>query len=277
MRWPERHAGTIFLLLTILLGTLGILLAPMTEEQMLRLASRSLPGWLVQIVVLLPVLLYFCAPGLAALLLTAMLSGRRGVADLLRPALRWRFGWGCLLFILALGSILWLVYRLQFEGRLRGILPGVYLLFPLASVLGDEFGWRGFLQPRLLRRFGELRGLLLLSLAWSVGFVAPPMVSHVITSPVENWSNGLLALLLMPCVLLPATFLFRRVQQWSGGSLLAVICTHAVLKTWFYTLAVALPLDGVSPMILAGSIILLWILALVLFFLRPGATATAPG
>jgi membrane protease YdiL (CAAX protease family) len=42
------------------------------------------------------------------------------------------------------------------------------VVFPL----GEEFGWRGFAQPRMARRFGRVKGTLLLGAVWGLWHLA---------------------------------------------------------------------------------------------------------
>jgi uncharacterized protein len=40
------------------------------------------------------------------------------------------------------------------------------LVWPLVSVIGEEPGWRGFLLPRLIKRFGTIRAAQLMGVVW---------------------------------------------------------------------------------------------------------------
>ena len=49
----------------------------------------------------------------------------------------------------------------------------IYLVISLPLAFGEEFGWRGYAQNRLIRQFGIVGGLLLLGLIW--GFWHTPI------------------------------------------------------------------------------------------------------
>ena len=42
------------------------------------------------------------------------------------------------------------------------------LVWPLFACLGEEFGWRGFLLPRLIKRFGVMKSAFLLGIIWEI-------------------------------------------------------------------------------------------------------------
>jgi|SRR5215472_7622358 len=50
----------------------------------------------------------------------------------------------------------------------------LYLVISLPLAFGEELGWRGYAQNRLIRQFGLLKGLLLLGLLW--GFWHSPIL-----------------------------------------------------------------------------------------------------
>jgi len=62
---------------------------------------------------------------------------------------------------------------------LKNVLLYTAISFPLA--FGEEFGWRGYAQGKLVREFGLVKGLLLLGLIW--GFWHTPIYYVMGTSP----------------------------------------------------------------------------------------------
>jgi membrane protease YdiL (CAAX protease family) len=157
------------------------------------LASRGLLGW--ELPPELSRLLGTFGPSLAALLVTAATSGRRGLRALLARLAIWRVGVGwyavALLWPAAhslattgvhvlLGAappdfaqppVLWL-YPAPPELFAAGswpLLPFVFIQSLLSSSsLGEEPGWRGFALPRLQARFGALGASLVLGVLWGV-------------------------------------------------------------------------------------------------------------
>jgi|tagenome__1003787_1003787.scaffolds.fasta_scaffold20988531_3 membrane protease YdiL (CAAX protease family) len=127
----------------------------------------------------LPALL---GPLLAAVVCTA-LAGRRALHELGSSVLRWRIGWRwwlaavspvlALLLVLALLAVSGAgVPAAEGFARFSGI-PAAFGLLGVAAVvvilggLGEETGWRGYLQPTLQRRFGVLPATGLVAVAWA--------------------------------------------------------------------------------------------------------------
>jgi len=92
--------------------------------------------------------------------------------------------------------------------------------------LGEEIGWRGFLQPRLERHFGARRGVVLLSAiwaAWHLGFQLSglhypqyPVWARVLGGAVSLWGAGMFF-----------GWLFSRT-----GSIWVVALAHGATNNW---------------------------------------------
>jgi membrane protease YdiL (CAAX protease family) len=113
-------------------------------------------------------------PSLVALVLTAISKGRKGVYDLFvgqtmkKTAPKWLFlsFFGLPAFIsLAVLTAL----NFDFSGfglRSTQLMPQLLVIFLIA--IGEEYGWRGFLLPRLLNRFSVFESSLILGLIWGL-------------------------------------------------------------------------------------------------------------
>lgn len=55
----------------------------------------------------------------------------------------------------------------------------IYLMISLPLAFGEEFAWRGYAQPRLIRQFGLIAGLLALGIIWGVWHTPIYYVLHV--------------------------------------------------------------------------------------------------
>ncbi|CUS06207.1 putative Abortive infection protein [Candidatus Promineifilum breve] len=120
-------------------------------------------------------------PGLAALLML-LLFGRDGLS--LRPV--WRApGVGRYAVALALpllgAAVLWplatrFVAPVDLAGGLRGLSP-LWLAGMLFGALGEEIGWRGYLQPVVRGRWNAAATSLLVGALWALWHV-------------QSWANG---------------------------------------------------------------------------------------
>ena len=72
----------------------------------------------------------------------------------------------------------------------------IYLVISLPLAFGEEFGWRGYAQPRLIRQFGLIAGLLALGIVWGLWHtpiyydmhVYPdhPFLGPFVMTPIDN-------------------------------------------------------------------------------------------
>ena len=185
----------------------------------------------------LPVAIFFVViggwgPGLAALVITALESGRAGVRELQRQFRRWRVGpvW----FVTALlGPASLGFLALIFTAITGGGTPAHWFVAPsprLAGLLigpwGEELGWRGYAQPQLQRRIGAFAASLAVGTTWSVWHYWPVLtpagghLSEFVSASFLTW----LAYELANSVMM--AWLYNR----TGGSLPIAWAAHAGLS-----------------------------------------------
>ena len=90
------------------------------------------------------------------------------------------------------------------------------VVFPL----GEEFGWRGFAYPRLVARFGVVRGALVLGVGWALWHLAYSVTPQRAAFDVVGF---LLLLLELPLFSVILAWLFERADR----SLAVAIAFHA--------------------------------------------------
>lgn len=106
----------------------------------------------------------------------------------------------------------------QFGGGLMFV-----VLYLIAGPLAEEFGWRGYVQPRLRQRLGLISTSVVLGLAWALWhvplFFLPGTGQHAmgLFTP-----NGLIFVL--TCI--PLSFLYLFVSERLGGRVWAAILIH---------------------------------------------------
>jgi len=119
---------------------------------------------------------------LAAVVLVLIEGRKGGLRELLSRALIWRVGirwWALALFFMIVPSVatLYLYHLLggpvvDWSGLqpLYQVIPNMIFL-TIAAGIGEEFGWRGFLLPRLQSRHNALVSGLIVGVAWATWHV----------------------------------------------------------------------------------------------------------
>jgi membrane protease YdiL (CAAX protease family) len=215
-------------------------------------------GWPTHIVALF-------GPMAAALVVTAWVSGRGGLADLLKRMSRWRMPlrW----WVATVSPLLFLTAALL-VAAMAGTLPswddfdrfsglptlGVASVTALVilGALGEETGWRGFALPLLQRRYSPLTAALLVTPIWAAwhlpffftistyrDFAPPAYIGFVFA---------------LGCGSIVLTWLYNR----TGGSILACAIWHGLFNMATATVAASGTLAGVtSALVIAQAILLL--------------------
>jgi membrane protease YdiL (CAAX protease family) len=165
-------------------------------------------------------------PTLAGLIMVGRLEGRSGLKRLLARALPtlaglpWYLGVivGFAALTLAAGYVQDpdIFARLPRWDRLLGLLP--LTLLTDTGPLGEEFGWRGFALPFLLRRRPPLAAALMLGVVWGFWhlptFFIPTLSQYSLSFPIFVLNSIALSVIM--------TWLYRR----TGGDLLLMILVH---------------------------------------------------
>ena len=175
------------------------------------------------------------APGIAAIILTAIIAGKQGVGALFRPLKIWRVNIGWYLFALFFQPGLFFVSKL-----IDSVMGNTYdVVSPLASVHIDapfifiiigvivsaipgafmeELGWRRFALPILQTKNNALMASIILGLIWGIWHI-PSMI----------FFGGTNALSILWAVVnfIPVTILFTWLFNNAQGSLLLVTLFHA--------------------------------------------------
>lgn len=181
------------------------------------------------------VILIAISPSLAAVIVTAATGRLRSLLAFRRS----NIGWYALVLLVPVG--LALTAGMVSGQGVRAI--ELVMLGPLLTgALGEEFGWRGFGQPRLQSRYGTLYAALIVGVLWTVWHLWPTL------SGMEAFSASDVA---SSAVRLIATSV---VYAWlyNRAGLLVVIAAHVG-----HNLAV----DLMPPQLVSGTVLALVYLA----------------
>lgn len=200
-------------------------------------------------------------PTLAALLVTGLVGGKKGIRTLLGRLLIWRVGWQWYaVTILGPGLVFFGAVQLH---ALRGgvgqplphftwqtllLLPVVFLVRGIVN--GEEIGWRGFALPQLQTRWNALGSSLILGGIWALFHLPIFFVqgNSVLGSQSEMNPFGFLLSTLASAILV--TWVFNNTR----GSLLLAYLYHAAVNTWSSEIFRNNSLDG-ALLTLAAAII----------------------
>jgi len=209
---------------------------------------------------------------LAAVVLV-MIEGRKGgLRELLSRALIWRVGvrwWLFAVFFMIVPSVasLYLYHLLggptvDWSGLkpLYTVVPN-FILLTLAAGIGEEFGWRGFLLPRLQTRHNALVSGLIVGVAWATWHV--PLFFIKGTSQYEQQLDGGL----LPAILGYAVFVIVQSVQFTWlfnntkGSVLLAAVFHGASNAWAGYLGMGdIPFGGILTLV-AFSVLITTVIA----------------
>ena len=99
------------------------------------------------------------------------------------------------------------------------VIPMVFLYVPF--FFGEEYGWRFFLQPRLQKKFGKIKGVILLGVIWGIWHL--PLVLFYYSTP-ENFFYAVTHQI-MCCIFLSIVFAYFYEKS---GSLWCVVSFHSI-------------------------------------------------
>jgi len=110
-------------------------------------------------------------------------------------------------------------------GKLPGLPETIIYFFVIAIVggpLGEEIGWRGFLQPQLLKRFTPAIASLFVALIW--------LLWHIPLFWLEGAAQSGGSIIYFGLSVLAMSFLFTLLYLKSRGSLLLAILFHTMIN-----------------------------------------------
>jgi hypothetical protein len=214
-------------------------------------------------------------PFVAAMIMAALVGGRRELKDLLSRLVRARVGWRWYAFLFALPVGLCLaaaVVAMLVTGSHPSLLasdkwrelPDRFIFIFLFIGLGEEPGWRGFALPRLQKNHSPLIASLILAPLWAIWHL--PLMGHEFPLPIlPAFLVSLLGGTLVQ------TWLFNRTR----GSVLIQMLFHATVNTIGAGLIFPL-FSGSALLVLWWTNALLWLaLGFALHYRRVSIPAIA--
>lgn len=185
-------------------------------------------------------------PAFGALIVTGIIQGKTGLKNILKSLINWKTSaWSYLfaiffiimVYVLTAGITYLINPTLLKLGRFPGFPENVIYFFVIAIVggpLGEEIGWRGFLQPQLLKRFTPAKASLFIALVW--------LLWHIPLFWLEGAAQSGGSIIYFGLSVIAMAFLFTLLYLKSKGSLLLAILFHTMIN---YVSAFIIP--GILP------------------------------
>ena len=177
-------------------------------------------------------------PSVVAVTFSACFFGKRGMKELLKKIIVWKisplyyvfaiFYTAASVFIPSfICTMLGLDYRVYFGTQLAGIsLTSPFMVFAcffavmfFGGPVGEELGWRGFVLPRLQKRFSPITASIIIGVIWSCWHI-PMFLVHA-----EGYDISFIRYLFETIWL---AILFTWLYNHTKGSLLIPILFHSV-------------------------------------------------
>jgi membrane protease YdiL (CAAX protease family) len=193
-------------------------------------------------------------PAVAALVMTAVTEGRRGIRRLLARFVVWKvpFVWYLFIFlgiplVFILGTLLLPGAAASFDHLSTTSWLSYLWTFPLVLGVGgplfEEPGWRGFALARLQAKWGPLVGTLILGLLWTAWHY-PQYLMPSWAAQNGGFNVGAVAVFTLGVMLL--TIVMSWVFNNTRGSLLIAILLHASINTFSIYIGPMFPAQATS-------------------------------
>lgn len=202
-------------------------------------------------------------PMLAAMFMRAFISkeGFKGSVGLKRPIKFYLIAFFAPLSFVAalilfnqltgLGRFEW-VYSVSLPLTFLISIGLVFLFIPLG--IGEEYGWRGYLLPRVLP-LGEIKGTIVLGIIWALWHL--PVLT---LRPGPLWFSIPLFTLTVTLLAFPFTWLYRA----AGASVLVAAFFHTSFDVWGDNFTAAIAYPGQDQLIVnAGGVVGMAFLAVI--------------
>jgi membrane protease YdiL (CAAX protease family) len=210
-------------------------------------------------------------PLISALIMRLFISkeGSKGSLGLLRS---WRFYVAALVAPAVFFTAVALVAQALGLGEFRWSQTSwfAYLLLMVSALVvtlftfGEEYGWRGYLLPRMLP-LGEIRASLLVGVIWGVWHL-PLLLAGLNYPGVNVW----LAIVIFTFVTVALSFTYTWFYVASSGSVMVAAVFHASTNNFADTVTVPPILSGTHPFApsLVGAVLIMALVVVVYGFLR---------
>ncbi|HKL12533.1 MAG TPA: type II CAAX endopeptidase family protein [Halanaerobiales bacterium] len=211
-------------------------------------------------------------PLVAALFLTYLKDDKKGLTQLFKKGINFHFNkiWylpilllmplTAYLAVLIASSLGENVFNLNIVNDPLKIIGNFFYILMLGGPLQEEFGWRGYALPRLLKKYNALIASIILGVIWSIWHLPLNFISQAGLQYQAAVSYIMSSLVLMVFV----SILFTWIFQNTGGSIFSVLIFHTTLNLSTYVIFPVFELR-MGPPIFMALIFLITIVVLTIF------------
>lgn len=180
---------------------------------------------------------------IAGILLVIMEGRKGGLRELLGRILIWRVGLRWWAFALLYGIVMSVgaLYLFDLFGGppvdwsglppLYTVVPSFIILTVFAGI-GEEFGWRGFLLPRLQTRYNALFSSLIVGVAWAIWHIPMFFIEGTSQYELQQLGGLLPAVLGYSLLVIVNSIQFAWVFNNTRGSVLLAAVLHGASNAW---------------------------------------------
>jgi membrane protease YdiL (CAAX protease family) len=127
---------------------------------------------------------------------------------------------GVYLFLPVTAMITTLILGVSFKVEISTFIVSFFIMMIIGGAIGEEFGWRGFLLPKLFERNGVLSGTLILGVVWSLWHLPLFFIDGTVQSNLPMWQFMLQNTLL--------AFFYSYIYIKTKGNIIMAILFHTV-------------------------------------------------
>jgi hypothetical protein len=180
---------------------------------------------------------------LAAIVLVVVEGRRGGLRELLSRFLIWRVGlqwWAVALFFAVIPSVAGLYLFSLLGGPpvdwsglapLYTVIP-MFILYTIAAGIGEEFGWRGFLLPRLQTRHNALVSSLIIGVMWAIWHIPQYFIQGTFQHELQSQGGLFPAVLSFSLFVIVSSIWFTWIFNNARGSVLLAAVFHGASNAW---------------------------------------------
>ena len=180
---------------------------------------------------------------LAAIVLVVVEGRKGGLRELLGRFLIWRVGiqWWAFALLFAIIPSVAALYLFNLLGGppvdwsglppLYTVVP-MFIILTIAAGIGEEFGWRGFLLPRLQTRHNALVSSLIVGVIWAIWHIPLFFIKGTTQYDMQSQAGLLPAILGYSVFVIVCSIQFTWVFNNTRGSVLLAAVVHGASNAW---------------------------------------------